>query len=241
MDIKTVKSTNRWETVQVCQSFLDKFSDALNPEDSLEYYTAKWCIGQSFHDLGLHYLAAPPLLEVVGLGVDKPLFEKAFRALVESAEKAGYYPASMRELQETVFIDTASPEVRDEFNYFMGKFFMEVLNDYEAAVLILENVSDASPLKPKSLYATAVMQASPELKLYKTAVGNFQQAIINAEGRDDDEAFYDVIELGYMALARIAYEAGNYDGALYYYNKVDRFSTRYPRALFESAWTYFCL
>ena len=49
----------------------------------------------------------------------------------------------------------------------------------------------------------------------------------------------EIIELSYLALARIAYEYLNYDGALYYYNKIDTFSVRYPQTLFEMSWTYF--
>jgi tetratricopeptide (TPR) repeat protein len=45
--------------------------------------------------------------------------------------------------------------------------------------------------------------------------------------------------LGYLALARVAYEATNYDGALYYYNKIPELSSRRSTALFESSWTYF--
>ena len=49
----------------------------------------------------------------------------------------------------------------------------------------------------------------------------------------------EILQLGYLALARSFYEAGIYDVALYYYQKIPAESARNAEAEFETAWTYF--
>jgi tetratricopeptide (TPR) repeat protein len=235
---------DKWAAIATCHEFLTEFGDVLDTSSG-EFYAATWCKGRAYHDLGIHYGAAPLLFEVVKVGVDGPMFEDAVRALVTSADTIGFYSPGMADALRGLYIEPATLDLQDELHYFTGKVFMETVKDtpdkdkaYMSAIGELELVREESPLRPKALYAMAVMQASDQLKQLKTGVQNFQKAILLAEQRDDDQ-YRDVIELSYMALARIAYEVGNYDGALYYYQKVDRFSARYPQALFESAWTYF--
>jgi hypothetical protein len=56
---------------------------------------------------------------------------------------------------------------------------------------------------------------------------------------EQGESEEDVLDLAYLALARIAYEVGNYDGAIYYYRKIPERSPKVAEALFEAGWTYF--
>lgn len=230
---------DKWNALKVCRTFIDKYRDDLKTDPALEeqYLTAHWCEGQAYHDLDLHYLAAPILYEVVAVGTETKVFPQAFRALVSSARQAGYYPKTMAELQ-TLYIEPLPPELQDDVHYFLGSFFKESISDYASAVSEFEQVRSQSPLYPKALYWMGVMRASEQLSQLKTGVQNFQEAILASEALDDEE-YRDIIELSYIALARVAYEVGNYDGALYYYQKVDRFSSRYPQVLFESSWTYF--
>lgn len=226
---------DKWNAVAECHNFIVTFKPAPNTD---EYYAATWCKGQAFHDLKLYNTAAPLLREVAMYGSERPYFERAFRSLVRSANAINYYPATLAELDK-LYVDDKDQSFRDEYHYFLGKFYMETLNQYDRGMELLAKVSDSSQRKPQALYALGVMQSNPQVKLYKTAVESFQNAIITSERYEDDPKATDVIELSYLALARIAYEAGNYDGALYYYNKIDTSSERYPMALFEQAWTYF--
>lgn len=236
--------SDKWAAISTCHQFLTQFGDILDVSSN-EFYMATWCKGRAYHDLGIHYGAAPLLYDVVKMGFDGPQFADAFRALVISADAIGFYSPGMADSLRSTYIDPAPQDLQDEFHYFAGKVFMETVKDtpdkdkaYRSAISELELVREESPLRPKALYAMAVMQASDQLKQLKTGVQNFQNTILLSEQRDSED-YRDVTELSYMALARIAYEVGNYDGALYYYQKVDRFSSRYPQALFESAWTYF--
>lgn len=228
-------ATDKWTALAVCHNFLTEFQP---PSSSEEFYTATWCKGAAFHDLGLHSLAAPILKDVAMLGAERDRFTSAVDMLITSAGAASYFPPSLADL-DRLYVEDKPRDFQDRFNYFMGRFFQDTLREYDRAITLLSRVDAASPLYPKAMYASAVMQASPELDQYRTAVQNFQSAIVSAEALGARGDLGDIVELSYMALARIAYEASNYDGALYYYNKVDTFSPRYPQALFETAWTYF--
>lgn len=49
----------------------------------------------------------------------------------------------------------------------------------------------------------------------------------------------EVSELSYLALARIAYQIGDYDAAIYYYRKISQGSYKAAIAFYESSWVYF--
>jgi len=49
----------------------------------------------------------------------------------------------------------------------------------------------------------------------------------------------DILELGYLALARVFFELGFFDVALYYYQQIPSESARFADSVFESAWSFF--
>jgi tetratricopeptide (TPR) repeat protein len=72
--------------------------------------------------------------------------------------------------------------------------------------------------------------------LYRSAIESFQNAILSTEKNKSET---EISDLSYLALARIAYESGDYDAAVYYYRKMPSDSAKLPVAFYESAWTYF--
>ena len=74
------------------------------------------------------------------------------------------------------------------------------------------------------------------------AIKAFQEAILAAEQeRGGNE---EILQLGYLALARTFYEVGNfnpdfYNVSLFYYQKLPTESSRDAEAKLELAWTYF--
>ena len=75
------------------------------------------------------------------------------------------------------------------------------------------------------------------LKRAPEAVRSFQEAILAAEQeRGGNE---EILQLGYLALARTYYEVGFYDVAMFYYQKLPTESARNAEAMNEIAWTYF--
>src|SRR5690606_24484709 len=85
-------ASDKWQALAVCHNFLLEYTPAKNSD---EYYEATWCKGAAFDALGVHNKGAAILLEVLLLGADKPRFNEALEAFINSADEAGYYPASL--------------------------------------------------------------------------------------------------------------------------------------------------
>ena len=202
------------------------------PPDSPEYYNARYGMALALVKANLYESAANLLLEIVLQGPDKPFFQGAFSALGKMRKKVAYSPPDLEQLTQ-FFVGNFSRTFQDEYNYFLGEFFYEG-NNYSMSLKYFEQVSTDSPMYGKARYLTGLIQVANQM--YKSAVGSFQVAIeATAENKSDGH----VSHLAYLALARIAYETGNYDGAIFYYRKIPRTSTRLAEAFYEMGWTYF--
>jgi tetratricopeptide (TPR) repeat protein len=220
--------------MQAAKIYLEFLSLDPDPESDA-YYRAKFGLASALFKDGVYSGAQGPTLEVLMSGPDKPHFVDAFYMLRTLTRENGYEPPQLQDLTK-FYIENLSIEFQDDFHYYLGKFFYNY-KQYELAFTYLEKVTKDSPNKGAALYLTGVAQIDPEVKKYRSAVGSFQNAILTAERVEDTDP--EIRELAYLALARVAYEATNYDGALYYYNKIPRLSPRRATALFESSWTYF--
>jgi len=228
---RMLERTRNMEAAKLFLSFL-----TLDPaEDTDGYYRAKCGLGKALFREKIYSGAAQPLLEVVMKGPEKPCFEEAFYMLRTLTQENGFAPPQLQDLTQ-FYVENLSVTFQDDFNYYLGKFFYDYHN-LDLAFKYLDKVSKDSPQKAAALYLTGVAQIDPDVKKYRSAVENFQNAILTAERIDETDP--QIQELAYMALARIAYEATNYDGALFYYGKVPKLSPRRSTALFESSWTFF--
>ncbi|MBM4388080.1 MAG: hypothetical protein FJ088_10110, partial [Deltaproteobacteria bacterium] len=181
--------------------------------------------------------AARLFLDVLLSGPDKPFFQNAFNELRKLRKEINYNPPDIEKLS-AFFVDNFSQNFQDEFFYVLGEFYYDYGN-FQKANKYFEKVSENSKDRAKALYLTGLIQV--KLKLFKSAVESFQNAILSAEQTGADQ---DVIDLSYLALARIAYETltedlSNYDAAIFYYRKIPTNSYRLPSAIYESAWTFF--
>jgi tetratricopeptide (TPR) repeat protein len=214
--------------------FLEFMSLSPNP-DSDEFYRAKFGLAKALYAEGVYSGAAGPVFDVLMKGPEKPRFVEAFYMLRTITRETNYQPPQLEDLTQ-FYVENLDAAFQDDFNYYLGRFFYDY-SKLDLAFKYLDKVRDDSPMKASALYLTGVAQIDPDVKKYRSAVQNFQNSIVATERVVDSDP--NVRELAFLALARVAYEATNYDGALYYYNKVPRLSPRRPTALFESAWTYF--
>ena len=212
-----------------CDTFMRE-----NPLDpaSTEYYTALTCFVRAMDAAGYRHVTRARALESVLYGPTSEHFEEMFGILSAIATEVGYLDPQFETLTGYT-IGGFDQEFQDEFNFFLGRFFW-IYGEYNRAVEYFARVSDNSELKAKGHYLSAVMLL--EQNENSRAYGQLQNAVLASERGAGDA---DVGELAYLALARIAYEVGQFDAALYYYFKVDDDSYRHPRAMFEIAWTYF--
>lgn len=214
--------------LELFQSFLKEENYA---DDSIEVYNAKYGMAAALTNAGLYQSAARLLVEVLLQGTERPFFQEAFKKLRVLRREVIYNPHELEML--TAFpVVTFSDEFQSEFNYVMGEYFYDI-GDYERAVNHLSRVGTATPDSAKARYLVGLVQVRNSM--LKSAVQSFQEAVNIAEGENGDPA---VLDLAYMGLARIAYEAENHDAAIFYYKKVPGTSPRAGTVFYELAWTY---
>ncbi len=213
-------------------TFLDFIQQGGYTRGTDEHYNAWYGIALSLSECGMDQSAAKYLVDVLLEGPEKEWFQQAFRRLRKIRKNINYSPPDLEELTRFPVVGY-SKGFQDEYNYFLGEFFYDY-NNYTRAITYFEQVSDASPDYAKGLYLTGLVQV--QNNLYRSAVQSFQNAIIATESNESQR---EVASLAYLALARIAYEAENFDAAIYYYRKIPSDSVKLATAFYESAWTYF--
>ena len=213
-------------------TFLDFIQQGGYQRGTDEHYTAWYGIAFALSQCGMYQSAAKYYVDVLLEGAEKQFFQKAFWELRAIRQKINYSPPDLEELTRFSVVGF-SKTFQDEYNYFLGEFFYDY-NNYQRAVTYFEQVGEESPEYGKSSYLTGLVQV--QTQLYRSAVQSFQGAITATERNKSDR---EVSELSYLALARIAYEAENFDAAIFYYRKIPGDSVKLATAFYESAWTYF--
>lgn len=227
-----LKARNNMQAARTYLEFL-----ALDPDPtSNEWYEARFGLSKALYQQGILSGATTPLLEVLMAGAEKPHFEEAFAMLNELTRKIGYRPPILEELTRS-YVGDKSATFQNSFNYYMGKFFFDY-NRTDLAIEYLNKVEAKSKEYPSGLYLMGVAQLDPSVNDIGGALRNFERAILAAEAAQSEEND-EVLQLGYLALARVFYEVGLYDVALYYYQKLPENSSKNASALFEQSWTYF--
>ncbi len=209
---------------------------SLDPEQGSEnWYEAKFGLAKALYNEGILSGATTPTQQVVMAGADRPHFQEAFRILQELTRKIGYQPPALEELTQVLTQDLPQDFLND-FNYYLGKFFYDYGRN-KLAVKYLNKVKEGSEDYPEALYLQGVAQLDPSIDDKPEALRNFERAIRAGEQAEQENE--EILQLGYLALARVFYEVGLYDVALFYYQKIPRESARHAEAMFEKAWTYF--
>lgn len=217
------------ESIQAFHKFMEQGGF---PPDSSEAYLARFGIANALVKAGLYQAAAKELVEVLLAGPDRPFFQAAFNQLRELRRKVNYSPPDLEELTK-FFVGKFSTTFQDEYNYVLGEFYYDY-NNWSQALKYLEQVSPDAPDYAKAQYLKGLIEVRNQL--FKSAVGSFQNAIVATEENDSEPALRD---LGYLALARIAYQNNNPDAAIYYYRKIPKGSIKSAQAFYESGWVYF--
>lgn len=226
-----VESGSNMEAARIYLEFL-----SLEPApESDEWYEARFGLARSLYNQGILSGATEPLLEVLLSGADKPYFVAAFAMLRKLTQEIGYRPPILEELTQ-LYIGDLNPDFQASFNYYMGKFFFDYSRS-ELAIEYLQKVPAEADEFPEALYIMGIARLDPAVNDIPGALYNFQNAIEAAEAQNNTES--EILQLGYLALARTWYELGLYDVALFYYQKIPKNSSRNAQASFETTWTYF--
>lgn len=222
------------DNMDAARIYLEFFS--LNPEEQSEnWYNAKFGLAKALFQEGIFSGASTPLLEVLLAGADRRRFGEAFGMLEVLTKRIGYRPPVLEELTK-LYIGDTSEGFQNNFNYYMGKFFFDY-NRSDLAIEYLGKVTQGAPDYPEALYVMGVAKLDPSVNDTAGALYDFQNAILAAESVTGGNE--EILQMGYMALARTWYEVGLYDVALFYYQKIPDTSARNAEATLERAWAYF--
>jgi tetratricopeptide (TPR) repeat protein len=217
--------------LEAARRYQDYLANYAQP-GSVEYYDSLAGFVRAMHARGYRHVIRSRALEAVLQGPTMPHFEEMFGILQDITNDVSYLDPRFEDMTSFT-VGQYSADFQDEFHFFLGRFFW-VYGESLRALEYFERVGDDSALRGKASYLSAVILL--EQNENSRALGKLQEAVLSTERNGSDE---DVAELAYLALARISYEIGQYDAALYYYQKVPEASFRHSRTLFEETWTYF--
>ncbi len=228
------------KAIQVFNKFIEDGPGGVPfPPDSQEVYVAKYGIANALARAGLMQSAANLLLEVVRAGSDKMFFVQAFGQLRDLRRKINYRPPELEDLTK-FSVSGADEAFQSNFNYFVGEF----LHDFGLSAdskPYLEKVASKSEDYGRAQYLLGLIAFEDEsmgkAEMVKAASQAFQQAVI--AGETQGAAGQPVVDLAYLALARLAYEFEQFDAAIYYYKKISKNSPKLASAFYEAGWTYF--
>lgn len=110
----------------------------------------------------------------------------------------------------------------------------------QAALSHLLRVAPGSPAYAPARYLAGVARITPPLEDLKAAGAHFREAIVEAE--TGEQAPVPVVQtarrLALLGLARLFYEAGDFEVALYYYRRLPPAAPERVQVAFESAWAH---
>jgi hypothetical protein len=239
--------------IKVFSKFMEEGNNGLPfAPDSDEAYNANYGMAIALVNAGLWQSGASKLLDVVRAGPDKTFFDEAFVKLRELRRKINYRPPELEDLTKFQVLKYPQ-EFQDGYNYFVGEF----LHDFGLAPdakPYLERVGKSADDYAKAQYLLGLIAFEDETADKKTQLRDasqaFQKAVVAAEKQG--KAGQPVVDLAYLALARLTYEFASkdeekkwdgeqsfYDVALYYYKKVSRNSPKLSAAFYEAGWSYF--
>lgn len=219
------------EYLRAAQTYRDFLTSIAPAPGSAEHTEALSGFVRSMHAAGFRYAIRREALEATLAGPTNPAFPEMFGILVDVANDTGFLDPGFERL--TGFqVGTFETRFQDEWFYFLGRFFREYA-DYPRAMELLSRVSEGSERKAQAEFLTGQMAIARGEN--RRAMDAFRKAILATEANDSDPS---IAELANLAIARVAYEVGNFDVALYHYRKIPFESSRHPEAVFETAWTY---
>lgn len=130
-----------------------------------------------------------------------------------------------------------SPSQRSRRAFLAGQALLAASRPGEA-IAQLAQVAPGSPAYAPGRYLLGVASATPPLNDLASAARHFEAAIVEAEAAPMNgmTLVRDAWRLSTLNLARVAYEVGNYEVSLYYYQRLPWGSPERVEAAFEMAW-----
>lgn len=205
-----------------------------------EYRSAEYMLASALHRMGALRSAWRYLERIIARGPSDPYFGPAYRRAVDVALEGADLADSIARLSAAVPEADLPPDAANELLYLQGRARYDA-HDWEGAVRFFEQVGRQSRFYANARYLQGVIAAQAgELQ---TAESHFC-AIATTPDTDQftffvDRRYFEIRDLTWLALGRVAHEARRPEDAFYYYFQVPQDAARVSEALFESAWAMY--
>ena len=212
-------------------------AEPFHPE--AEYELAKTLFRMNLFQGALSYFG-----RIVDAGETHPYYLPALRGLVLMTDVIPEDPTLMARLEPYAadFQKNVPDKYKQQYAYLLGRHLYNT-GSYEQALKLLEAVSPSYKHFDRARYVIGVTHvANYDAKKALTAYKEVLRVLLarqEASGLKPEEQ--ELLELTYLAMARVFYSTGDYNRAIKYYSRLGRKSTSWPTAMFESSWAYFQL
>jgi len=204
-----------------------------------EVRSAELMLGAALHQLGALGTAARYLDRLLVRGPSEPYFVPALRMAVDVALESGD-PGAAAERILGLNLGELPEDATNELRYLRGRDLYDggTPADYEGATSLLSEITERSRFYASAQYLLGAISAR---------AGRMQEAedyfCTIADTGDDarhtfyvDGRYFEIKDLAWLALGRVAHEGQRASDAFYYYFQVPQDSERLAEAMFEAAY-----
>lgn len=204
-----------------------------------EMRSAELMLGGALHQLGALGTAARYLDRLLARGPSEPYFAPAFRMAVDVALESGD-PGAAAERILALNLGDLPEDATNELRYLRARDHYDAgtPDDNESATNLLSEVTEKSRFYASAQYLLGALAARG---------GRLQEAedyfCTIADTGDDarhtfyvDGRYFEIKDLAWLALGRVAHEGTRAADAFYYYFQVPQDSERLAEAMFEAAY-----
>ncbi len=191
-------------------------------------HDSEWYLAESLFELNDYRIALEAYQVIVDAGPSHAYFADAVRRSLETfailKENASF------DKMYADYIGSGKVQSTDLISYTLAKSFYR-RGESARSKAMFESIAPATPYYSRARYFLGVLMIQE--KNYKQAMDEFAAAEKDPVVDDDHKRVH---ELSQVALARLNYEAGSMEEAVFWYGKVSRNSPNYADQLYESAW-----
>jgi tetratricopeptide (TPR) repeat protein len=229
-----------------------RFDDIVENADpaSPAALAARFALGVSLYELGLHQSALLQFEPIVEAGEDHPRFRQTLRYLLFIA-RATDGDASVLGRIAAYDPEMYPPDFRDELHFLVGQHLFSEGNPDDALDRFAAVTNDDAELFVRARYLAGVihvqlsrLQVEPEradAEQLKQAAQAFKAILRLQRTSGSSETMDRVSAMATLALGRLFFSTRQYAVAVRYYDKLTEVDGDWLDSLFEVSWVYFQL
>lgn len=192
-------------------------------------HDSEWYLAECLFELADYRIALEAYQGIIDAGgTHHPYFADAVRRSLET--NALLKDGAAFDKLYADYITSGKVATTDLISYTLAKSFYR-RGESARAKSMFESIAPATPYYSRARYFLGVLMI--EEKNYKQAITEFSNSEKDPVVDDEHKRVH---ELAQVALARMNYEAGDMEEAVFWYGKVSRNSPNYADQLYESAW-----